>query len=165
MTSIGEGGVGFPACITGHMNRGRGSAPGGDCIQGMEVYIGGECLHGGGQSWVDPPAGTRKASGTHPTGMLPCSHVAFVLPYLFETQPPRPVRPSWSRVARAGSGDRTAGRCRTGPRTNPARPPAEKCRSPTKQGQGHVKISRSYDGEVDTTKSDDYRSHTSILYW
>ena len=44
------GGIGFPACITGHMT-------------------GGESAWGG--VWVDPLTETRKAGGTHPTVMLP----------------------------------------------------------------------------------------------
>ena len=89
-------GVGFSACITGHMTRGsasrghmtRGSASkGGVCSQGWGLHQGvgggesasnvvsayreGRGLHIGG-GWTDPPAGTRKAGGTDPTGMLPC---------------------------------------------------------------------------------------------
>ena len=58
--------VGFPACITGHMARGRGI-----CIQGRGLHlVGWGGLHLGG--WADPPNVTRKAGGTHPTGKLSC---------------------------------------------------------------------------------------------
>ena len=64
--STGEG-VGFPACITGHMTGGGRSASGGEgvCIQGE----GGLHPEGVGQT---PPTGTRKAAGTHPNGMFSC---------------------------------------------------------------------------------------------
>ena len=76
---------GFPACIIGHMTR-EGLHPGGGgsasrgwwvCIQGagglhpggtgMGVCIQGEGGLPTGGGWADaPPAGTRKADGTHP---------------------------------------------------------------------------------------------------
>ena len=61
--STGEGkGVGFPAYITGHMTRGSASRD-----EGVGLHPGGR-----GRGLHTPPAGTRKAGGTHPTGMLPC---------------------------------------------------------------------------------------------
>ena len=85
----GGGEFGFPACITGHMqHRGGGGGGGfgfpayirshdqGVCIkEGLDLGTGG--LHpgrGGGSAsgGADLPAGTGKAGGTHPTGMLPC---------------------------------------------------------------------------------------------
>ena len=57
----GVGGFGFPACITGHM----------PSIRGGGLHPGGSAYGGGGLGWADPP-GTRKAGGTHPTGMLSC---------------------------------------------------------------------------------------------
>ena len=58
-TGGGGGEVGFPPCITGHM---------GDCIQGG-LLTGGSALRWLGRP---PPTGTRKAGGTHSTGMLSC---------------------------------------------------------------------------------------------
>ena len=66
--------VGFPACITGHMTSIQGGLhPGGLPPGGLPP--GG--LHPGGRGLPPrglgrPPAETRKASGTHPTGMLSC---------------------------------------------------------------------------------------------
>ena len=54
--SVRGWGVGFPACITGHMT--------------------GVSQSGGG--WADPFAGNRKVSSTNPTGMLS----RFFLPWL-----------------------------------------------------------------------------------
>ena len=63
----GEGGSAF----------GKGSASGeGVCIQGegdLHPGRGGSASRQGGL--VDPPLGTRKAGGTHPTGMLPCFNI------------------------------------------------------------------------------------------
>ena len=60
-------GVGFPACITGHMARGvyiqRESASRGSVSKG--VY-----LHGGMSRPPLSPVRTGKAGGAHPTGML-----------------------------------------------------------------------------------------------
>ena len=56
-----KGGVGFPACITGHMTSIQGGLP-----------MGG--LHPGG---LGRPPGTRKAGGTHITGMLSCYYFFF----------------------------------------------------------------------------------------
>ena len=50
------GGVGFLVCITCHMT---------------SIWGGGGGLHPGGLG--RPPSGTRKAGGTHPTGILSCS--------------------------------------------------------------------------------------------
>ena len=60
----GAGGVGLPACITGHMTRGWGSASKGR--GGLHLGV---CIQG------DHPA--RKVTGTHPTGMLPCLKYVF----------------------------------------------------------------------------------------
>ena len=62
--SVCSGGVGFPACITGHMTK----------IQGGGLYPRG--LPTGGWAERPPPLGTRKAGGTHPIGMLSC-HIYF----------------------------------------------------------------------------------------
>ena len=62
------GGVGFPACITGHMTRG-GLYPIGESASG------GVGLHPGGLptgGWTYPSPGTGKAVGTHRIGMLSC---------------------------------------------------------------------------------------------
>ena len=74
-------GVGFPACITGHMTNGRGSASeggstfregGGSASRGRGVCI-------WGRGWADPPRDgwdtTRygqQAGSMHPTGMHSC---------------------------------------------------------------------------------------------
>ena len=65
------GGVGFPACITGHMTKG-GSAyrEGRVCIQTGSAYSGGGRFASRGIEQDAPPAGTRKVSGMHPTGMF-----------------------------------------------------------------------------------------------
>ena len=59
----GGRGVGFPACITGHMTRGMGV-----CIWGTV------CLYPGG--WADPPMRYmgygQQAGSTHPTEMHSC---------------------------------------------------------------------------------------------
>ena len=64
----GAGGVGFPACITGHMT--GGSASGGVCIQG------------GGLGTPRPSDTTgygQRAGGTHPTGIHSCFVVVFLI--------------------------------------------------------------------------------------
>ena len=77
-------GVGFPACITGHMTRGGGSAYGGGLHPGegdlhpggRGSAYGGVCIQG---DWADSPAtGTGKEDSTHPTAMLPCLCDTFV---------------------------------------------------------------------------------------
>ena len=62
-----QGGVGFPACITGHMTSMR------VCLQG-DLHLGGLPLGlgvGGVVGWPSP-TGTRKAGGMHHTAMLSC---------------------------------------------------------------------------------------------
>ena len=73
----GEGRVGFPACITGHMTSiggWGGAASRGVCLQ--EVCIQGVYpMEGGGGSAYEVggrPRATRKAGCTHPTGMVSC---------------------------------------------------------------------------------------------
>ena len=59
-----EGGVGFPACVTGQMTSGgRGAAS----RVGLPTW---GSASGGGQTPSSP--GTREAGGTHPTGKLSC---------------------------------------------------------------------------------------------
>ena len=68
--SQGEG-IGFPACITGHMTTIQGGLhPWGNFI----AYGGWSALRGSASRGVGhiPPTRTRKADGTHPTGMLFC---------------------------------------------------------------------------------------------
>ena len=69
-----RGGVGFPACITGHnwegLHPGRESASRGVCLKGV------------GQN-PPPQLNTvgygQQAGGTHPTGMHSCSETATVI--------------------------------------------------------------------------------------
>ena len=42
------------------------------CIRRRGLYPGGRGSASGRGSWADPPAGTRKAGGTHPNGMFSC---------------------------------------------------------------------------------------------
>ena len=74
----GGEGVGFPACITGHMSRIQGGLhpeglpTGGFPMKRGSAYRGrAVCLQGDRAD--PPPPGTRKAGGMHPTGMLSCS--------------------------------------------------------------------------------------------
>ena len=77
-------GVGFPACITGHMTSMGGLAskhasqvtwPGawGSAARGQRDVPTGE-----GSSGQTQPTRTRKTGGTHPTGMLPCFKKSFM---------------------------------------------------------------------------------------
>ena len=62
-------GVGFPACITGDMTSIPGSlTPGGGLPPRWSAS--------GGLG--RPPSGTRKAGGTHPTGMLSCLEIDLI---------------------------------------------------------------------------------------
>ena len=71
----GEGGVDFPACITGHMTSIRGvglpACTAGHMIVGVSASRGRGSTYMG-DDWADPPPPTHGTGGTHPIGMLPC---------------------------------------------------------------------------------------------
>ena len=69
LSTWGEG-VGFPACITGHIDHGG------------VLYLGG----GGVEQTRPPPTRTGKAGGMHPTGMLSCLFISLLMD-VFQQQP------------------------------------------------------------------------------
>ena len=77
-------GIGFPACITGHMTSIQGDSAHRVCIQGEGLHLGESASWGGGGGGsayrgsasrgvgqTPPhPTRTRKMGGAHPTGMF-----------------------------------------------------------------------------------------------
>ena len=80
--SLGQGNVFMGVCLSTER---RGMPTGGSASRG--VYLGfciqwgsawGVCIQGVCQVWAEPPPRTRKASSTHPTGMLSCSRINLI---------------------------------------------------------------------------------------